>query len=157
MGRRAISYHLPAYRAKSTEGTTCIDGKLLAACIGRACKSLGGDVAFVGSTDLTHYGPGYGFTPSGMGLKGLVWAKDVNDRRMIKLILAMQDDKIVEEAEANQNACGAGAIAAAIAASKAYGATRATLLEHTTSFEVLRELYEEPMRDAVGYAAVAFD
>jgi MEMO1 family protein len=129
----------------------------LGAAVGRACKNISADVVFIGSTDLTHYGPGYGFTPAGVGAEGLAWAKDVNDRRMINLILAMLDDKAVEEAEASQNACGAGAVAAAVAASKAYGATRATLLEHTTSFEVLREMCDEPMRDAVGYAAVRFD
>ena len=75
---------------------------------------------------------------------------------MIDLILAMREDQAAGEAESNQNGCGAGAIAATIAACKSYGATGATLLEHTTSFEVLRELYDEPMRDAVGYAAIAF-
>jgi MEMO1 family protein len=130
---------------------------VLGSALGRACKNLGADVVFVGSTDLTHYGPGYGFTPSGVGAEGLSWARNVNDRRMINLILAMVEDRAVEEGGASQNACGAGAIAATIAACKAYGAGRATLLAHTTSFEVLREMYEEAMRDAVGYAAVAFD
>jgi AmmeMemoRadiSam system protein B len=128
----------------------------LGAALGRACKSLDVNVVFIGSTDLTHYGPGYGFTPAGVGPEGLAWARDVNDRRMIELILAMQEDQAAGEAESSQNACGAGAIAATIAACKSYGATSATLLEHTTSFDVLRELYDEPMRDSVGYAAIAF-
>jgi AmmeMemoRadiSam system protein B len=128
----------------------------LGAAIGRTCKSHHADVVFVGSTDLTHYGPGYGCTPHGVGPAGLDWARHVNDRRMIDLILAMRDADAVNEADANENACGAGAIAATIAASKAFGADRATLLQQTTSAEVLRELTTKPMRDAVGYAAVAF-
>jgi hypothetical protein len=38
LGRRAISYHLPAYRAKFTEGTSCRGGWLLATRIGIAGK-----------------------------------------------------------------------------------------------------------------------
>ena len=30
--------------------------------------------AIIGTTDLTHYGPDYGFTPQGMGPKANAWA-----------------------------------------------------------------------------------
>jgi len=132
------------------------DSAKLGQAVGRACRSYGVDAAFLASTDLTHYGPGYGFTPQGVGPAGLKWAKEINDRRMIDLILALKEDAAVAEAQANRNACGGGAIAATIAACKAYGARRATLLEHTNSHEVLSEFYDEPMRDAVGYAAIVF-
>jgi AmmeMemoRadiSam system protein B len=111
----------------------------LGAAVGRACKAYGANVVFLASTDLTHYGPAYGFTPEGVG----------GD-----LILAMRENEAVKEAVANRNACGAGAIAATIAACKASGATQATLLEHTTSYDVLSRTFPEPMRDAVGYAAM---
>jgi MEMO1 family protein len=127
------------------------------AAVGRTCQAYGVDALFIGTTDLTHYGPGYGFTPEGVGPAGLNWAKEVNDRRMIELILALRDDQAVGEAEANQNACGAGAIAATIAACKARGATKATLLRHITSYEVASEVYDEPMQDAVGYAGIMFE
>ena len=125
--------------------------------VGRTCQTYGVKAVFIGSTDLTHYGPSYGFTPEGVGPAGLSWAKQVNDRRMIDLILALGEGDVVKEAAANHSACGAGAIAATMAAVRAFGATRATLIEHTTSYEVLSELYNEPMRDAVGYAAIVFD
>ena len=35
--------------------------------VGAICKNLGKDTVFVGSTDLTHYGPNYGYMPRGMG------------------------------------------------------------------------------------------
>ncbi|HVP13119.1 MAG TPA: AmmeMemoRadiSam system protein B [Phycisphaerae bacterium] len=152
-----IQYLLPDAKIVPIMVPPTNNAAVLGTAVGRACKSLDAQVVFIGSTDLTHYGPGYGFIPAGVGPEGLAWAKNVNDRRMIGLILALNHYGAVEEAEANQNACGAGAVAAAVAACKAYGATRATLLEHTTSFEVLREMYDEPMRDAVGYAALAFD
>ena len=39
----------------------------------------------IGSTDLTHYGPKYGFTPEGAGLSGIEWAKEANDKSFIDL------------------------------------------------------------------------
>lgn len=129
----------------------------LGAAVGRACKSYGTDVVFVASTDLTHYGPRYGFVPRGVGAAGLEWARDVNDRRMIDAIRAMRETEVVDEARSNHNACGAGAIAATIAACKAYDCNRATLLEHTTSYDVLSERFDEPMTDAVGYAGMVID
>lgn len=130
---------------------------LLGRAVGNTCKSYGVDVVFVASTDLTHYGPNYGFTPHGVGSKGLAWAKNVNDRRIIDAILGMREQDVVSDAAANQSACGAGAVAACIAASKAYGATRATLLQHTTSHEVLSKYRNEAACDSVGYAAIMFD
>ncbi len=130
----------------------------LGAAVGRACKNFGVDAVFLASTDLTHYGPGYGFMPKGVGPDGLTWAKDVNDRRMIDLILAMRENDAVPEAGSNLNACGSGAIAATLAACKAMGARRATLLEHTTSHEVLTRLgHADAARDAVGYAGIIVD
>jgi len=122
----------------------------------QACRDFGIDAIFLASTDLTHYGPSYRFMPHGVGPEGLAWAKEVNDRRMIDLMLAMREGDVVAEARANQNACGPGAVAATIAACRTYGAGRASLLQHTTSYEVLKERYQEPARDAVGYAGVIF-
>jgi AmmeMemoRadiSam system protein B len=121
-----------------------------------AVRQAGRSAAYVGSTDLTHYGPRYGFAPEGIGRKGIVWAKETNDRRMLDLILAMREDAVVDEARAHHNACGAGAIAATIAACRASGATRAILIQHTNSAETLAHLYGNESSDAVGYAAIVF-
>lgn len=129
----------------------------------RACD-VGGAVAeaihrldraavVVGSTDLTHYGPRYGFTPQGSGDRGLQWAKDVNDRRMIDRILGLESDQIVVESVERRNACGGGAIAATVAACHRLGATDATLLRHTTSRETAGH---SQATDAVGYAGIVF-
>ncbi len=127
----------------------CDAGRAVAA----AAARLGRPVAYLGSTDLTHYGPRYAFTPQGTGPQALAWAKDVNDRRLIDLVLALKADGIVAETRAHQNACGGGAVAAAVAASVSAGAEKACLLCHTTSHEVLRERFG-PMSDAVGYAGI---
>ncbi len=114
---------------------------------------LGRRVVFVGSSDLTHYGPRYRFTPQGGGAAALQWAKEVNDRRLIEKMLHLEADQVVSEAMTHHNACGSGAIAAALAACLRMGADRTDLLCHTTSYEVLAERLG-PSTDAVGYAGV---
>jgi AmmeMemoRadiSam system protein B len=53
------------------------------------------------------------------------------------------------------NACGGGAIAAMLAACRELGATTATVLRHTNSYETLLEHVAGHERDnAVGYASV---
>ncbi|MBE3144401.1 MAG: AmmeMemoRadiSam system protein B, partial [Planctomycetes bacterium] len=109
-----------------------------------------------GSTDLTHYGPRYGFTPMGAGKDALKWAMDVNDKQFIDYSLKMQPDKMLESANANYNACGAGAAAAAVAAAKYLGKTKGILLAHTNSNEIMLRKMGETSRESVGYAAIVF-
>jgi len=109
----------------------------------------------VGSTDLTHHG-GHFPAPGGRGQAGEQWTTR-NDRRMIDLIESLAEDEIIAEAEARQNACGAGAIAAAVAACKRMGATRGICLEYTNSYRVIHALFpDEPDDTTVGYASIVF-
>lgn len=121
--------------------------------VARTIEAYGYKAVVVASSDLTHYGERYGFTPMGPGEKGLAWAKEVNDRRQIDRMLALDAEAVVPEARRHRNACGSGAIAAAIAASEALGGRSGVLLDHTTSREVIGP---EAGDDAVGYAGVVF-
>jgi AmmeMemoRadiSam system protein B len=60
-----------------------------AAAIGRRVAgevhASGQRAVFLASSDLTHYGPAYGFAPAGVGVHGLAWAKE-NDRRLLDLV-----------------------------------------------------------------------
>lgn len=127
--------------------------------IGELVADSGRTVSFIGSSDLTHYGPRFGFTPEGQGATGIGWAKEVNDRRMIEELLAMRADNIVPEALAHHNACGSGALAATVAACRSCGAERGVLLSHRNSAEAEAAgqlgVSAEPS-DAVGYAGVVF-
>ena len=117
-------------------------------------------VVVIGSTDLTHYGTGrFGFAPGGTGFEGHRWSKEVNDRSFLDRILAFDARGALSDAAKKQNACGAGAAAAATEAALAMGATAARLLEHTTSFEARpEEALENPEPDQfVGYASVVFE
>jgi hypothetical protein len=109
----------------------------------------------IGSTDLTHYGPRYGVTPAGVGPQGIEWARE-NDRRLLELIEDLKDEQVVHETSEHLNACGAGAVAATIAACKALGAEKGIVLKHTNSHEVLKDVYPGESADAVGYASVVF-
>jgi len=123
--------------------------------IGEVLKARFPDAAVVASTDLTHYGPSYGLTPAGAGSQGMQWARD-NDRRILDRIESMQPEAVIEEASARLNACGAGAIAAAMAACAAIGATRGQCLEYCGSDDTMKNLYGQEAQDRVGYAAVVF-
>jgi len=121
----------------------------------KAALDSGKRVAFVGSTDLTHYGPAFGFEPHGHGWPGIRWAKDVNDRRVVALLVAMNAEEVLPETALNRNACGPGAIAATLAAMRVLGATHYLELRHTCSAEVEGVADENPL-NSVGYEAGIF-
>jgi len=113
-------------------------------------------IVCIGSTDLTHYGPRYGFVPMGIGSEALTWASTVNDQRFIDLALKLRARELLASAAENCNACGPGAAAAAIAAAKQLGKTEGLLLAHTNSNDVmLREMGTSSL-ESVGYAAIVF-
>ena len=110
----------------------------------------------IGSTDLTHYGPRYGFTPMGTGADAIQWASKVNDQQFIDLALKLEPEGILTSAAENCNACGAGAAAAAVAAAKKLGKTQGLLLAHTNSNEVMLRTMGTSSAESVGYAAIVF-
>jgi len=103
--------------------------------IGRTLTAYKYNALIVGTTDLTHYGPRYGFIPHG----------------------SMRAKEVVSEAIEHKNACGGGATAATVAAVAALGATKGMLLEHTTSTEVAGGRMPDDQADSVGYAAIVFE
>lgn len=113
-------------------------------------------IVCIASTDLTHYGPSYGFCPEGVGPAAIKWARDVNDVEFIDLALSMQPQKIIQNAHDNCSACGPGAVAVTLAAAQALGRSHGTLLGHTTSHDILREKFNQSSQESVGYAAIVF-
>ena len=113
-------------------------------------------IVCIGSTDLTHYGPRYGFTPMGVNANALKWADSVNDQKFIDLALKLEPERLLADAAENCNACGAGAAAAAIAAAKQLGKKEGLLLAQTNSNEVMLRKMGTTSADSVGYAAIIF-
>jgi hypothetical protein len=117
--------------------------------IAEALKGLDRRAVVTASTDLTHYGMGYEGAHHGPVKQAMPWMRE-NDGRIIGMVEALDAESVVDEATRNRNACGAGAVAAALAAAKELGATRGVTLEYTTSADVMGEMYTDR---AVGYMA----
>jgi len=110
----------------------------------------GKTIKVFGSTDLTHYGPNYGFTPHGVGQKALNWMRNENDKGFIDLSVAMDLPGLLEHAARHHSACSAGAAAAAIAGCHTLGASQGRLLDYYTSSDIM------PGDSFVGYAGIVF-
>jgi len=124
--------------------------------VGRVLAGRSSRAAVVGSTDLTHHGGHFGNWGGQRSEKGVRWTED-NDRRILAIIERMDAEAILPEVRRHQNACGAGAIAAAIAACRELGATRGICMEYTNSYRVVHDKYPYELDDTtVGYAAVVF-
>ena len=127
----------------------------IGAVIASEVADCGRHVAYLASTDLTHYGPAFAFEPAGHGEKGIRWAKNVNDRRFVELVVNCSAEAVVAEAATHRNACGAGAVAALLGAMAATGHARHTELAHTCSAEPAVAMGERPV-NSVGYFAGSF-
>jgi AmmeMemoRadiSam system protein B len=108
------------------------------------------NLKLLGSTDLTHYGFNYGFAPKGTGQGAVEWVRNENDARVIDAMLAMNPESVIAEGLERQNACCAGAAAAAIAGAKELGAESAELIAYATSYD------KSPGDSLVGYAGIVF-
>ena len=98
-------------------------------------KNLSRNIKIIGSTDMTHYGPDFGFTPAGAGEKAVEWVKNENDKKAINALLEMDESKIVTQGLENKNMCCAGAAAATVAACKKLGAVNSIEVDYATSFD----------------------
>lgn len=96
-------------------------------------NALNKNIRVIGSTDMTHYGPDFGFTPAGLGQDAVQWVKTKNDAAAIAAMKSMDDKTIISEGLDHHNMCCPGAVAATAAAAKKMGATRARVLDYATS------------------------
>ena len=113
-------------------------------------RDLGRQIAVVGSTDLTHYGPNFGLTHYGTGPAAHEKVRRHEDRRIIDEVLTLDPMAVINEALASHNACCSGAIAATITACRELGAVTAVQTEYATSYDI------GPAESFVGYAGVIF-
>ncbi len=112
--------------------------------------SRGKKPVVIGSTDLTHYGPNYGFMPQGTGPGAVDWVRNDNDRRLVDCILRLDPEALIREALRSHNACCPGAAASALAAGRALGATEGTVVDYYTSHDI------RPDDSFVGYVGAVF-
>lgn len=126
------------------------DASEIAGALVEITRELKLELKVIGSTDLTHYGLNYGFTPKGAGQTAREWVRDENDGKVIEAMLDMDPARVMDEALQNQSACCPGAAAGAIEAVRGLGATRAETLAYATSFD------KSPGDNFVGYVGVLF-
>lgn len=104
----------------------------------RAAAGLGRTIRVVGSTDMTHYGPNFGFEPKGRGEDAVDWVRNENDAAAIRALEKMDVDAILDHGIRCQSMCCAGAAAAAAKAAQKAGAQTGVCLAYATSREISR-------------------
>jgi len=122
--------------------------------LGEAVSGLmskkGLNAVYVGSADLTHYGPNYGFAPKGSGMAAVEWVKEHNDLSLIEKAVSMDAKALLDDAREKNNTCSAGPIASVMASVALQGVKSGRLLEYYTSYDVM------PGSSFVGYAAIVY-
>ncbi|OQY00561.1 MAG: AmmeMemoRadiSam system protein B [Desulfobacteraceae bacterium 4572_130] len=116
----------------------------------KVAKKFGINIILIGSTDLTHYGPDFGFIPKGLGEKAYNWVKQENDKKAVNAILEMNPLKIIEQSFENHNLCCSGAVAATVAGAKKMNAVKGIKLDYGSSYEKKSE------NSFVGYTGILF-
>jgi len=145
-----LKYFHPEARALHMRASPSEEALQLGTELAKAATGLKRKIAVVGSTDLTHYGGNYGFSPHGSGPKAVKWVKEVNDKRIVDALLALELDRALEYARREQSACSAGGAVAAACFAARTGAEEGELLEYKTSYDVY------PGASFVGYAGIIF-
>jgi AmmeMemoRadiSam system protein B len=143
---RLVWLRLPA------ENSSFEAGKIIA----RAAARLGRKTVLLGSTDLTHYGDNYGYSPTGRGRKALDWVRNVNDAGFIKAVLEDRPEEALRHAETALSACSAGAVLACLGFARETRAASAELLAYATSADVSLAGGEDVPDSFVGYAAISW-
>jgi len=122
--------------------------------LGKVCAGISGSfsekVCMIGSTDLTHYGPNYGFAPKGIGQESLKWAQQENDAGIIQQMLEMNSQEVLRWGNERKAACSAGAAVAAIEYASAYGCEEGVLVGYESSYSF------NPDSSFVGYAGITY-
>lgn len=103
----------------------------------------------VGSTDLTHYGPAYGYAPAGGGAAGQEWA-DQNDREMTEYLIEMDARGAAQHAVERRAACSIGGALCAMGFAASRGASSGVLVGRGSSLSM------HASESFVGYAGIGY-
>jgi MEMO1 family protein len=143
-------YLFPEARVLGLRASPSEEAVRLGAALAAFGRETGRRITVIGSTDLTHYGPNYGFSPMGRGEKARAWVQEVNDRRFIEALTAMDSAAMLEVSTRERSACSAGGALAAVSFAREMGVARGRLLRYMTSYDV------HPAESFVGYAGVLY-
>ena len=145
-----VKYFFPEAKLLAIRSPSSLKADALGKEVAGIAQSEGISIVAIGSTDLTHYGPNYGFMTKGIGPSAVEWVKKENDKGFIERALKMDAAGLLKHAEENDSACSAGAAASALATCKALGAEKGILLDYYTSYDIM------PDDSFVGYAGIVY-
>jgi len=145
-----IKYFFPDAKLLAIRSPSSLKAETLGEEVARLANEKGVAILAIGSTDLTHYGPNYGFVRKGIGPSALKWVREENDRGFIDCALRMDAKGLIRHAEENDSACSAGAAASAMVTCRAMGAEKGNLIDYYTSYDIM------PDDSFVGYAGIVY-
>ncbi len=145
-----VKYFFPEARLVAIRSPLSMKAETLGEAVVRIAKEEKISILAIGSTDLTHYGPNYGFLKKGIGPSSVKWVKTENDRGFIDLALRMDGAGLLKYALENDSACSAGAVVSTVATCKGLGVEKGVLLDYYTSYDIM------PDESFVGYAGILY-
>jgi hypothetical protein len=145
-----VKYFFPEAKLVAIRSPLSLKAETLGKEVAEIAKKEGISILAIGSTDLTHYGPNYGFLSKGIGPASVEWVKKENDKGFVDRALKMDAAGLLKHALENDSACSAGAAASAMATCKALGAEKGILLDYYTSYDIM------PDDSFVGYAGIIY-
>ena len=145
-----VKYFFPEAKLVAIRSPLSLKAEMLGKEVAEIAKKEGISILSIGSTDLTHYGPNYGFLSKGIGPASVEWVKKENDKGFIDRALKMDAGGLLKHALENDSACSAGAAISAMATCKAMGAEKGILLDYYTSYDIM------PDDSFVGYAGIVY-
>jgi AmmeMemoRadiSam system protein B len=145
-----VKYFFPEAKLVAIRSPLSLKAETLGKEVAEIAKKEGISILAIGSTDLTHYGPNYGFLSKGIGPASVKWVKEENDKGFVDRALKMDTAGLLKHALENDSACSAGAAISAMATSKALGVEKGILLDYYTSYDIM------PDDSFVGYAGIIY-
>ena len=145
-----VKYFFPEAKLVGIRSPLSSKAEVLGKEVAEIARKAGISVLAIGSTDLTHYGPNYGFLEKGVGPTSVEWVKKENDKGFIDRALRMDAKGLLDHALKNDSACSAGAAVSALATCKALGSEKGILLDYYTSYDIM------PDDSFVGYAGILY-
>src|SRR4030043_2172173 len=132
-----VKYFFPEAKLVAIRSPLSLKAEALGKEVAEIAKEEKISILAIGSTDLTHYGPNYGFLSKGIGPVSVEWVKKENDKGFIDRALRMDAEGLLKHALENDSACSAGAAISTMAASKSLGAEKGILLDYYTSYDIM--------------------
>ncbi len=129
--------------------------------VGEICVKRSHNTVVIGSSDLTHYGDNFAFSPMGHGAEAVEWVRNTNDAGFLDRVLRADSAAVISHAADNSSACCPGSVAASLEATRVLAAKqrhklRPQLVDHYLSADIMPAGNGASMESFVGYGAVLY-